>query len=98
MNYCVFIHTNHKQWLGAVVSQYSLKKNSVNKDRFDVAFIHTRDYPFLQRREGQLYLNDAEYPTFIVNDLKLGESGGGVGLWVGPGTDAHFAEIKVTPK
>jgi hypothetical protein len=46
----------------------------------------------------QLYLNHAEYPTFIVNDLKLGERGGGVGLWVGPGTDAHFAEIKVTPK
>lgn len=44
----------------------------------------------------RLYLNHAEYPAFIVNDLKLGERGGGVGLWVGPGTDAHFAEIKVT--
>lgn len=45
----------------------------------------------------RLYLNHAENSTFIVNDLKLGERKGGVGLWVGPGTDAHFAEIKVTP-
>ena len=43
----------------------------------------------------RLYLNYAEHPTFIVDDLKLGERNGGVGLWVGPGTDAHFAEIKV---
>lgn len=70
MNYCVFIHTNHKQWLGALVSQYSLKKNSANEDKFDVAFIHTRDYPFLQRREGQLYLRGGEKRTWLNNDLQ----------------------------
>jgi hypothetical protein len=36
-------------------------------------------------------------PTLIVNDLKLGDSSGGVALWIGPGTEGYFTglEIKV---
>ena len=47
--------------------------------------------------QARLYLHGNEQPTLIVNDLKLPESSGGVGLWVGPGTRAHFRNLRVTP-
>jgi hypothetical protein len=46
---------------------------------------------------AELYVNGAAQPCLIVKDLKLGDGGGGIGLWVGPGTEAHFANLKVTP-
>ncbi len=30
-------------------------------------------------------------PTLIVNDLKLGDSRGRIGLWIGPGTEGWFS-------
>ena len=42
----VFIQTNHKQLVGALVSSYSLKRNSRNPERFDVRVIHTEDHPY----------------------------------------------------
>ena len=39
MKHSVFIHVNHKQWLGAVVGKYALEKNSAHTDKFDVQFI-----------------------------------------------------------
>lgn len=43
-----------------------------------------------------LYVGGVEQPTLLVNDLKLGAGkNGAVGLWVGPGTEAYFAELKV---
>ena len=44
---------------------------------------------------ARLYVNGSPQPTLIVNDLKLGNTEGGVALWVGPGTQAHFADIKI---
>ena len=32
----VFIHTNHRQYLGALVSAHSLRRNSQHADRFDL--------------------------------------------------------------
>jgi len=46
---------------------------------------------------AQLYVNGAEQPCLIVNDLKLGDSEGQIALWVGSGTVAHFSEITVLP-
>ena len=46
--------------------------------------------------KAKLYVNGVEQPTLIVNDLKHGESSGKIGLWVGPGTKAYFANLKVT--
>jgi len=46
---------------------------------------------------ARLYVNGAAQPTLIVNDLKQGKnSRGSVGLWIGPGTLAHFTDVKVT--
>jgi hypothetical protein len=44
-----------------------------------------------------LYVNEAEQPCLIVNDLKLGETQGRIALWVGAGTEAHFSKLAVTP-
>jgi len=46
---------------------------------------------------ARLYVNGAEQPVLIVNDLKQPSTNGSIALWVGPGTVAHFSELKVTP-
>ncbi|SKC61604.1 family 16 glycoside hydrolase [Ohtaekwangia koreensis] len=49
--------------------------------------------------KARLYVHGATQPTLIVNDLKLGaEQEGGIALWIGPGTEAHFTNLKVTRK
>ena len=47
--------------------------------------------------QAQLYVNGADQPCLIVNDLKLGETRGQIGLWIAQGTEAHFADIGVHP-
>ena len=55
---CVFIHSNHKQMVGAKVAAYALKRNSQHAGEFDVEIIDTADHPWLQDYEGKLYLRD----------------------------------------
>jgi hypothetical protein len=45
---------------------------------------------------ARLYVNGAEQPVLIVNDLKQPSVNGSIALWLGPGTIAHFSELKVT--
>lgn len=45
--------------------------------------------------KARLYVNGTEQPLLIVNDLKHGDSKGAIALWVGPGTVAHFADLRV---
>jgi hypothetical protein len=49
----------------------------------------------VQGQSVRLYLNNSEQPVLIINDLKQGGGSGRVGLWVGPGTEAHFSDITV---
>src|SRR5215475_14055277 len=49
-------------------------------------------------RKARLYVNGAEQPCLIVNDLKLEAPEGGVALWVGPGTEGYFSNLKITSK
>lgn len=44
---------------------------------------------------AQLYVNGAEQPCLVVNDLKLGEARGQIALWIGAGTEAHFSGVIV---
>ncbi len=48
--------------------------------------------------KAQLYVHGTAQPTLIVNDLKLGDVSGGIALWIGQGTDAYFADVKVTSR
>ena len=52
----------------------------------------------VQGRTARLYVHGAEQPCLIVNDLKLEPGAGGVALWVGPGTEGYFSNLKISPK
>jgi len=52
----------------------------------------------VQGRNARLYVNGAEQPCLIVNDLKLDPRDGGVALWVGPGTEGYFSNLKISAK
>jgi hypothetical protein len=48
--------------------------------------------------QARLYVHGQPQPTLIVNDVKSGATArGGVGLWVGAGTVAHFRNLRVQP-
>ncbi len=70
MKPCVFIHTNHKQIVGALVAQYALRRNSRHAEAFDVRVIQNKDYPFLQDKEGQTFLRDGVERVWRNDDLQ----------------------------
>ena len=45
---------------------------------------------------ARLFVNGATQPALIVNDLKRGVTTGAIGLWVGPGTEAYFRNLRIT--
>ena len=48
--------------------------------------------------KARLYIHDNTQPALIVNDVKSGaQRRGGVALWVGPETVAHFRSLRVVP-
>ncbi|HKT24988.1 MAG TPA: hypothetical protein VJR04_10300 [Terriglobales bacterium] len=49
-------------------------------------------------RKARLYVNGAEQPSLIANDMKLEPHDGGVALWVGPGTEGYFSNLKIAAK
>ncbi|WP_119458822.1 hypothetical protein [Rhodospirillaceae bacterium SYSU D60014] len=66
----VFIHTNHKQMVGARVSAYSMVRNSWNRDKFAVEIIALSDFPALHRRQGQIYPREGRRTTWDNEDLQ----------------------------
>lgn len=44
----------------------------------------------------RLYVNGATQPTLLVNDLKLGDGEGSIALWIGVGTEAYFADLRIS--
>ena len=59
--------------------------------------VWTRFKIVIDGTKARLYVHGVEQPCLIVNDMKLGDSEGGVALWVGPGTEGYFADLKITP-
>jgi hypothetical protein len=45
---------------------------------------------------ARLYVNGADQPCLVVNDLKMGRVRGQIGLWAHPTTEAYFSEVKIT--
>jgi hypothetical protein len=45
--------------------------------------------------KARLYVNGADQPCLIVNDLKLGETHGQIALWTGSNTEAYFSNLRV---
>jgi hypothetical protein len=46
--------------------------------------------------KARLYVNDSPQPVLVVNDLKQEQRQGRIALWVGTGTVAHFANLRVS--
>ncbi len=61
------------------------------------AGVFTRYKIVVQGKRAELYVHGAAQPCLIVKDLKLGEVGGAVALWIGPGTEGYFTNLKITP-
>jgi len=70
MKPCLFIQTNHKQIVGAIVAEYAARRFSATPEAFDVKIMHHRDHPFLLRREGQKYLREGDWRTWRNDDLQ----------------------------
>jgi hypothetical protein len=60
--------------------------------------VWTRYRITVEGTKARLYVHGTSQPCLIVNDLKLGDSSGGIALWIGPGTEGYFTglEIKAT--
>jgi hypothetical protein len=67
---CVFIQTNKKQRIGALVSAYSLKRNSAMPEAFDVRLMHQEDYPCIRDKEGMVYLREGVKRIWRNDDLQ----------------------------
>jgi hypothetical protein len=67
---CVFIHTNDKQILGALVSRYSFSRFASDPSAFDVRLVEARDHRLLLAHEGRRYLRDGLRRTWINEDLQ----------------------------
>ena len=70
MKPCVFIHTNARQMLGALVARYALHRNSRRPESFEVRILNTADYPFLAAREGQPFKRDGVTRIWRNDDLQ----------------------------
>ena len=57
--------------------------------------VWTRYRITVEGTRARLYVHGAAQPCLIVNDLKLGDSSGGVALWIGPGTEGYFAGLQI---
>ena len=68
--HCVFIHSNPKQIVGAIVGRHALRRNSRNADKFDVKIITTQDHPFFAEHEGKPYLRDGARRLWMNDDLQ----------------------------
>jgi hypothetical protein len=66
----VFIHSNRKQRLGALVSAHSLRTRSAAPDAFDVRILWAEDYPFIAARDGQPYLREGRHVVWTEDDLQ----------------------------
>ncbi len=70
MDYCVFIQSNEKQHLGALVAKYALQRNSAHCDKFDIRIMDYNDFPFLHQREGDVFLRNKGKRVWVRDDLQ----------------------------
>jgi Domain of Unknown Function (DUF1080) len=77
---------------------YRLRKESpgVYESYVDLeAGVWTRMKIVVAGTKARLYVNGADQPCLIVNDLKLGEGHGQIALWAHVATDAYFSNLTV---
>jgi hypothetical protein len=67
---CVFIHSNEKQMVGALVAEYAMRRNSKQPDAFDVRIIQQEHFAFFREYEGRRYLRDGAWRVWHNDDLQ----------------------------
>src|SRR5690606_14755838 len=65
----VFIHTNHKQKLGALVSAHSFRRNARDPEAFGVRLIEAKDYSELQA-PGRTFSRNGHVRVWEPDDLQ----------------------------
>ncbi len=70
MKPCLFIQTNHKQIVGAIVAEYAARRFSRHNDKYDVKIMHQEEYPWLQEKDGQKYLREGDWRVWRNDDLQ----------------------------
>jgi hypothetical protein len=70
---------------GRYESYVDLQPGEWTKIKIEVSGVKTR-----------MYVNDSPQPVLVVNDLKHGDSEGTVALWIGLGTEAYFANLRLS--
>lgn len=70
MRNVVFIHSNPKQAVGALVARHALVRHSAAPERFDVRIIQTSDFPALERFEGRSYRREGKDAVWRNDDLQ----------------------------
>ena len=55
----------------------------------------TRIKILVRAATARLYVNGAEQPCLVVNDLKLGKTRGQIALWVGTDTVGYFSDLVI---
>jgi len=65
----IFIHTNDKQMLGALVSAHSFRRNCREADGLDVRILNASDFPELQQR-GRTFLRGGHVREWDPDDLQ----------------------------
>jgi hypothetical protein len=51
----------------------------------------------VQGERARLFVHGQSQPTLIVNDVRTGATGrGNIALWTGPGTVAHFRDLRIS--
>ncbi len=70
MKACLFIQTNHKQIVGALVAEYAARRFSEHNDKFDVRIMHMKDFPWYREYDGRKYLREGEWRIWRYDDLQ----------------------------
>jgi hypothetical protein len=66
----VFVHTNAKQMLGAIVSAHSLKRNSRSPNSFAVSILNKEEHTFFKEFEGKKFLRAGKWRKWENGDLQ----------------------------
>ena len=66
----VFVHTDAKQRLGAVVAAYALYRNAADPDGFEVRLLEAERVPALVAADGRAYLRDGAERRWRADDLQ----------------------------
>ena len=65
----VFVHTNHKQKLGALVSAHSFRRNTRDPEAFEVRLLEAKDYPQL-KEAGRTFRRAGHVRAWDPDDLQ----------------------------